>query len=235
MRARVSLLGCAILLVCASSASAQTAPGAADLPPSHGAAGLQTGGRGDTVGVRAFFLLDRVAMNASESFKATLDSSSLTGYGGGVDVTRLWRGFFVRGAFSRLSGEGERVVVVDGDAIPLGIPLEVKMMPIEIGGGWRHPIDPSRRTEAYAGIGWLRLSYKETSEDADASEDIDESFNGTVLFGGVDFDLSKGFMVGFEAQYRSVPDAIGEGGVSREFEETNLGGFAIRFVVGFRK
>jgi opacity protein-like surface antigen len=219
MRARVIALVCAILLVSAASAFAQPAP------------------RSEGVGVRVFFLLDRVAMNASESFKATLDSSSLTGFGGGVDVTRLWSGVFVRGAFSRLSGDGERVVVVDGEAIPLGFPLEVTMTPLEIGGGWRQAIDPSRRTEAYAGAGWLRLKYQEKSggTGADATEDLDESFNGMLFFGGVDFDLSKGFMVGFEAQYRSVPDAIGEGGVSREFDETNLGGFAIRFVVGFRK
>ena len=185
--------------------------------------------------MRAFFLLDRVAMTAADSFKATLDSSSLNGFGGGVDVTRLWKGLFVRGAFSMLSGDGERVVVVNGETIPLGVPLEVKMMPLEIGGGWRAPLDPSRRAEAYGGGGLLRLSYKESSPGADAAEDLDESFNGTFYFGGVDFDLSNGFMAGFEAQYRSVPDAIGQGGVSREFEETNLGGFAIRFVVGFRK
>jgi hypothetical protein len=219
MRSRPSLLACAIVVMSATSAFAQTVP------------------QGDGVGVRAFFLVDRVAMNAAESFKATLDSSSLTGFGGGVDVTRLWKGLFARGAFSRLSGDGERVVVVDGDAVPLGFPLEVQMTPLELGGGWRQALDPSRRSEAYAGAGWLRLHYQETSQGtgADPSENIDESFNGTVFFGGVDFDLSKGFMVGFEAQYRSVPDAIGEGGVSKEFDETNLGGFAIRFVIGFRR
>jgi hypothetical protein len=174
-------------------------------------------------------------MTAADSFSATLDSSSLTGFGGGVDVTRLWKGLFVRGAVSRLSGDGERVVVVGGEAIPLGVGLEVQMTPIEIGGGWRITLGPSRRAEVYGGAGLLRLRYQETSEGADSGEDLDESFNGTLVFGGVDFNLSNGFMAGFEAQFRSVPDAIGEGGVSREFEETNLGGFAIRFVVGFRK
>jgi hypothetical protein len=225
MRARAIAMACAASLIVATPAFAQAEYGA----------GGQTAARPAGVGVRVFFLLDRVAMNASDSFDAALGSSSLNGFGGGADVTRLWKGLFVRAAFSRLSAEGERVVVVDGEAIPLGIPLEVTMTPFEFGGGWRHPLDPSRRTEAYGGAGLLRLSYKETSQGADASENIDESFTGTVLFGGVDFDLSKGFMVGVEAQYRSVPDAIGEGGLSREFEETNLGGFAIRFVVGFRR
>jgi opacity protein-like surface antigen len=226
MRTRTLILTLAVALAAVVPARAQNGGGG-------GTERAQTTGSG--VGLRAFFLFDRVSMTAADSFEAALETSTLNGFGGGVDVTRLWQRLFARVAVSRLSGDGERVIVVDGERIPLGVPLEVKMTPIELGAGWRVPIGRAGRVAAYGGAGLLRLSYKETSEDADSDEDIDESFNGSVVFGGVDFDLSRGFMAGVEAQFRSVPDAIGEGGLSREFDETNLGGFAIRFVIGFRR
>ena len=234
MRTRHIILALAIALAGVVPARAQ--PGAGGLQTTGSGGGTeraQTAGSG--VGLRAFFLFDRVSMTAADSFEAAFETSSLNGFGGGVDITRLWQGLFARAAVSRLSGDGERVVIVDGERIELGVPLEVTMTPLELGLGWRAPIGGGERIAAYGGAGLLRLSYKESSPDADPGEDIDESFNGSVIFGGVDFGLSGGFMAGVEAQFRSVPDAIGEGGLSREFDETNLGGFAIRFVIGFRR
>lgn len=231
MRTRSTILVFALALFAAAPARAQIRTD--DRPASAEPGQAQAAGSG--VGLRAFFLFDRVSMTASESFEAALETSTLNGFGGGVDVTRLWQGLFARVAVSRLSADGERVIVVDGERIPLGVPLEVKMMPLELGAGWRVPVGRTGRVAAYGGAGLLRLSYEESSPGADPEEDFDESFTGRVIFGGVDFDLSRGFMAGVEAQFRSVPDAIGEGGLSREFDETNLGGFAIRFVVGFRR
>jgi hypothetical protein len=38
--------------------------------------------------------------------------------------------------------------------------------------------------------------------------------------------------IGGEARYRWVPDALGVGGVSDEFNETDLGGLTLRVRVG---
>jgi len=40
---------------------------------------------------------------------------------------------------------------------------------------------------------------------------------------------------GAEVQYRLVPNALGEGGASQDFGETDLGGFVFRVLFGFRK
>jgi hypothetical protein len=59
--------------------------------------------------------------------------------------------------------------------------------------------------------------------------------SGAFLFGGVEFGAWKWVTVGAEAQYRSVPDAIGEAGVSAAFDETDLGGFTFRIMFGVRR
>jgi hypothetical protein len=81
----------------------------------------------------------------------------------------------------------------------------------------------------------MLVKYRETSEFADEEENSDDWFPGVAAFGGVDVDLWKGLMVGVEAQYRTVPDAIGEGGVSAIFDEADLGGFAVRVLVGVKR
>jgi hypothetical protein len=42
-------------------------------------------------------------------------------------------------------------------------------------------------------------------------------------------------IAGAEVQYRTVPDALGEGGVSQVFGDTDLGGVTVRVLVGIRR
>lgn len=184
------------------------------------------------VGVRAWFGLDFNTMSASESFKAVLESAQLIGFGGGADVT-VWKNAFARVSFSRAKKDGERAVVFNNQVIPLGVPIEVTYTPLEIGGGWQFPLSGGVRP--YAGAGLFRLRYTETSPFGIADEEVEISKNGYVVFGGVEVPVWKYVMVGGEAQFRSVPDAIGVGGLSRDFEETNLGGFTVRLLVGIRR
>lgn len=184
------------------------------------------------VGVRAWFGLDFNAMSASESFDAVLGSSQLVGFGGGADVT-VWKNVFARVSFSRAKKDGERAVVFNGQVIPIGVPITVSYTPIEIGGGWQFPLTGGVRP--YAGAGLFRLRYKEESDFGIPDEEVDLSKNGYVVFGGVEVPVWKYVIVGGEAQFRSVPDAIGTGGVSRDFEETNLGGFTVRVLFGIRR
>jgi hypothetical protein len=55
------------------------------------------------------------------------------------------------------------------------------------------------------------------------------------VFGGLDVTVWKVVYAGAEVQYRLVPDALGEGGVSKEYGETDLGGFVVRVMFGVRK
>ena len=191
------------------------------------------------LGVRAYGLLDFEQMAAKDSFSAVLGSAQMIGFGAGVDVTGLGgTGLFARVAFSTMSKDGERVFVDDtGDAHSLDIPMTVKMTPFEFGAGWRFKaMDRRGRYVPYAGAGLLRLGYKETSDFAvDDEDEVSESFTGYTFFGGVDIAASKMVMIAIEGQYRTVPDALGVRGASVAFDETDLGGFNIRFMVGIRK
>ncbi len=186
-------------------------------------------------GYRAYVMFDQVSFTAKESFDAILGKTSLSAIGGGGEV-RFWKGLFVRGSYSAMEATGERAFVVGGQVIPVRIPLTVEMKPWEFSVGWRLPLDRSQRFVAYGGAGSLYVTYRETSDFAEPGENVDESFTGQLAFGGLDVRIWKLVSAGVEVQYRTVPDALGrEGSISAEFDETNLGGTAIRFLVGIRK
>lgn len=215
----------------------------------------------EPIGFRVYFGYDAVSMTASDSFKATLGTSTLSGYGGGGEILNLWKGLFARVTVASMSDTGTRVVVVDNTIIPLDIPLDVSLRTIEVGAGWRVPIrtkpkPPARPTPpgakpapparpgaklapprfaVYGGAGFLNVSYKEESEFASPTDNNRASFGGYSVFGGFDVLIVKWLFAGVEGQYRGVANAIGESGVSKVYNETDLGGAAFRVLVGIRK
>jgi hypothetical protein len=186
------------------------------------------------IGIHGFFLYESTAMIASQSFDAVLGSSTLSGAGGGVEVLRLWRGLFARVVRSSARAEGSRVIAAGGEPESVDIPTTVEVAPLVIGAGWRQPLGRSGRVVPYGGAGFLRLSYRETSRFASTSENTDEAFRGYTIFGGVDVGLWKALTAGVEAEVRHAPHAIGKAGVSDVFDEHDLGGSAIRVLVGLR-
>lgn len=212
----------------AAAAIAAAAPAHAQLIGQPGGAAM-----GSAVGVHAFLIVEAESMAAKNSFEAVLaDSakSTLVFTGAGVEVTRLWKGLFARFAATRSKNEGSRVFVDSaGKAFPLNVPLTIEITPIEVGGGWR--FGSGRRLVPYVGAAVLVQRYRETSEAADPDENTDTTDKGQSIFGGVELAISV-LRVGVEAQYRNVPDALGESGVSAVNKETNLGGAVIRLTVG---
>jgi opacity protein-like surface antigen len=83
----------------------------------------------------------------------------------------------------------------------------------------------------YGGAGFSSWQYRETSEFADGDEEVNERFNGFHLVGGAEYRVMRWMAVGGEVMWSSVPDALGGGGVSAAFDESNLGGSAIRVKV----
>ncbi len=118
----------------------------------------------------------------------------------------------------------------DQAVFPLGIPLEVKVTPLEVTGGWRFT-GLSRRVVPYAGAGLSSFKYVEHSDTDDAGESLDDRFNGFHVLGGVEARLGSWLGVAGEVVWTSVPDGLGAGGASRAFDETNLGGTAVRVKV----
>ena len=174
----------------------------------------------------------------SPAARDSFDAVGITGkpfvVGGGVEGTRLWRSLFVRGAVDWSKETGERAFLADtGERFPLGIPLDIRMVPIDVTVGWRfdatRPGARPRRFVPYAGGGAGVLLYRETDEFAEGDEIVDETFASYHVLGGIDVYLQRSLAVRAEVRYRAVPDALGDGGVSAVTGDTSLGG-AVFFV-----
>jgi opacity protein-like surface antigen len=175
---------------------------------------------------------------AKDSFSAILDKESGTDIGAGAQIalqTGMLRGLFVQVDASRFEETGERVFVHDREVFPLGIPLTIGLTPIEVSAGYR--FNPARRVRGatvrsrfavFAGGGVGSVGYKEL-DDADA---FNERFTAYHVMGGADVTVWKMIQVGAEVRYRTVPDSLGVGGVSDEFNESDLGGTTIRVRFG---
>jgi hypothetical protein len=218
--------------VAAVAALAPAAPARAQLIGQPGGASIAS-----VVGLHAFAIVEAESMHAKQSFDAVLaDSSKSTPVfvGGGVEVTRLWKGVFGRFTVSSSSNTGTRVFVdSDGRAFPLNVPVTIEIRPLEVGGGWRFEGNAQRRVSVvpYVGAAILLQGYKETSDGASAGEDTDTTDSGQTIFGGVEIGVSV-LRLGAELLYRNVPNAIGAAGVSEDYDETNLGGTVVRFTIG---
>jgi opacity protein-like surface antigen len=186
------------------------------------------------MGFRGFFVLDTEMMTASQSFEAITGSSTLIGYGGGGEVVNLWKHLFVRGSFAQASTSGERVIILNGTVIPTGVGIDVGLGTVEVGGGWRFPIRKHPKFTPYAGGGVLFVNYTEDSQFATNTDNVSESFTGYAFQGGVELALTKLIYASVEGQYRLVPDALGDAGVSKTYSETDLGGFVFRVMVGVK-
>jgi opacity protein-like surface antigen len=180
--------------------------------------------------LRGFGDVGATTFTAEESFAAILGSSTAAVFGGGVEVV-LPRRVFVNVRASRFRHTGQRVFVSGGERFDLGIPTTVTLTPLQITGGYRFPRVVGLTPFAGAGPGWYHFT--ETSQFADASENVDEQFSGFHVLGGAEVRLVRWLSLGGELQWATVPDAIGEdpNSVAREFNESDLGGTTFRFKV----
>jgi hypothetical protein len=152
-------------------------------------------------------------------------------YGGGVRVGLPLGGLFVSLGGWRFDQRGQRVFLFDDDVISLGVPMEITITPIELTGGWRFRLRRSPQFRPYVSGGLSSYRYQEVSEFATDAENVDERFTGYHLGGGAEFQVERWLGVALELNWTTVPDAIGTGGVSKAFDETNLGGTAIRMKI----
>ena len=182
------------------------------------------------IDIKGYGLIGGMSFAASESFEAVLDTSSGVIFGGGAEVGLPWGGLYFGVGAWRFSEEGERVFVSGSEVFRLGIPLTIEVTPIEVTGGWRFK-NVSPRLVPYVGAGWSSYAYKETSDFAEAGEDVDERYSGFHVLGGAEFKLTRWLGVGGELAWSTVPDALGSGGASRAFDETDLGGVSYRLKV----
>jgi hypothetical protein len=187
------------------------------------------------LGLRAYGFSDSTQMTAADTFIGVLGSKTMTGVGGGVEVLRLWEGLFARVNYSQSSAAGVRSVVFDGEVIPLGIPMRIKLNPLEAGAGWRADLGRRGIVGVYGGGSLVRMRYRQTSDFAKTGEDVDETINGFSAYGGLDVTIAHWVMIGAEGQYRTVPNGLGQDGISAELGDTDLGGLTFRVMVGIKR
>ena len=231
------VFGCFVVVLGLAAPALAQERAAADAPPTPSAPAEQPKNLRtfrSPFGFRGYLNFDEIWMSASRSFDAVLGTTSLTAGGVGADVLNLWRQAFVRVGVSRMGGLGGRAFVANGEVVPLGVPIRVRLRTVELGAGWRFVHRRLPKYTFYGGAGVLRVRYAEESDFA-RDEDVSEGFWGRAMFGGVEYPLRSWLVAGGEVQYRRVPGALGDGGVSAVFGETDLGGFAVRGLIAIKK
>jgi hypothetical protein len=182
-----------------------------------------------TVGFVGFGEFSYMRFAAQNSFQAVTGQAGGAFFGGGAEV-RVGGGLFLSGSIQRLTKTGQRVVVIDRQVFGLGIPDTITLVPMAATVGWRFAHE---RATPYLGGGLGRILYKEASSFADAAENVDTRFTSYHVLGGV--ELRNGWVAtAFEVEYSRIPGAIGLGGASAAFQESNLGGVVgrIKILVG---
>lgn len=185
------------------------------------------------IGIRGYVISGTTALAAEKTFEAVAGTRRRSSFGGGVQVTDIWKGVFADVSASRLSLSGQRVFVDGGRVFKLGIPLEVTMRPFDVAGGWRLRLLRGRILP-YAGAGMTLLRYEERSDFAGSGEDVSETKAGPLVLAGVDARIWRFVSAGGDLRWRRVRKILGEGGVSDLFDEDDVGGVgaSLRISIG---
>lgn len=172
-------------------------------------------------------------LNAKDSAKAVFDGSGGGATFGGEVRYAFGSGFYVAGGGSYFKKDGERVfVAANGSPVfRLGHPLSVRIIPVYGTIGYR--LRRSSSLVPYAGLGFGVALYREQSTVGGLTDSVSASKASGRAVAGV--ELGRGQVrIGAEVRYSRVPDAIGVGGVSKVYDEKDIGGLSLvgRIVLG---
>jgi hypothetical protein len=152
-------------------------------------------------------------------------------YGGplalaGVGVEADLRSWFVAFSADHGRARGEQVLPTE-PPLHTGIPVEIRLLPLHLTAGW---VTPShRRWQARLGGGpTLLLWREETAAGGDRQSDGGAHLMAALRRNG------RRWATGVELRWSTVPGAIGEGGLSRLYDEDDLGGLAAQVTALYR-
>jgi len=185
------------------------------------------------ISFRPFVVGTEESFTAIDTFDAVFGHTYAPFFGGGLQVV-FRDGFYVELAALRFRQTGQRAFRSGGQSFRLGIPLTATITPLEVTGGYRFRLRHMPRVRPYVAAGFGSYAYKETSDFSDAGENVDTRHSGNVLNGGAEVRLHRWVGLGADVQYTHVPGILGQGGVSQQAGENDLGGVAVRvkLVVG---
>ena len=172
-------------------------------------------------------------MSASKSADALFESSGGFTWGGAARYS-FKGGIFVSAGARTFSKEGERVFVAGPtDTVArLGFPLSIRITPMFVTAGYR--FREGKMVVPYAGIGGSLTSFREESSVAGRSYDESRTQGGFHVVGGAEVGRGR-FRFGAEVGWSTVPDAVGVGGVSEIYGESDIGGWSVvgKVVIAF--
>jgi hypothetical protein len=226
MVSRVTVAMIVVIIASTPPAAAQQQP-----RPRPAPARQQQQPRSRSIQIGGYAMVGTFSFTARESFDAILGTSSGPIFGGGARVGLPLGGLFVDVGAWRFKDQGERVFVFNNQVYPLNIPAEITVTPIELSLGWRFRIGRAPKLTPYLAGGLTTMKYQETSDFATDAENVDESYSGYHALGGLEYKITRWLGVAGEGTWTTVPDAIGEAGVSKAFNETDLGGASFRFKI----
>jgi Outer membrane protein beta-barrel domain len=126
-----------------------------------------------------------------------------------------------------MSSDGEQVAILPGEPpVPTGIETSFDLTYLHLTAAWR--IHPEGPWSGYVGGGPTWASFEESSE----FEAFSESNVGGHVAAGIRRSFGR-FVLGAEALYATIPDAIGEAGAAAAFGEDDAGGLAATLLLGY--
>jgi hypothetical protein len=172
---------------------------------------------------------------AKNTFNAVFGTHKGMLWGGGIEVVHS-SGIFVDIEASQVKKTGQRVFVNGGQVFPLGIPLTATITPVDFMGGYRLKLGDSPVVIPYAAAGVSSYGYKESSDFSEPTEDVDTKKTGFTWIAGAEVHVVSFLSVSADVQDTRVKGIIGSSGASQQYNENDLGGFALRFrvIVGGR-
>ena len=184
-----------------------------------------------SLGIRGYGLFGNTAFAARDTFEAVAGTSDYRVIGGGATVTNVWRGVFLDVGLSQSKIDGARIFIDGTSVYQLGIPLHIRVHPLDIAAGGRMT---NGRFSPFAGAGLTSLRYEETGGFADAGDNVSERKLGLLVLAGAEIRVLKWVHVGGELRHRSVTGVLGTHGVSQTLDEDDLGGLSVaaRFSIG---
>ncbi len=179
------------------------------------------------ISFRPFVMATGERLAAKNTFQAVFGQSFEPFWGAGLQLA-LRDGLFVEVSASRFKKTGQRAFRVNNQNFGLGIPLTATITPFEVTGGYRFKLARRPRVVPYVAVGLGSYAYKETSDFSDPSENIDTRHVGYLAVGGAELRVHRWVGVGVDVQFTHIGGVLGQGGISQDAGENNLGGIAAR-------
>lgn len=174
------------------------------------------------VGLR---LSSLVSVNANNSYDAVFGGAMMR-YGAQVEM-RPTTHLLLSLAVETGSKTGQRVLPAN-PPIRTGVPEKLTLTPIHLSVAWI--FNPQAPVSWYAGAGPTFLSWKDSS----AGDSNSGSDTGGHLVGGLRWQPSDPWSFGAEARYSTVPNAVGNAGITKFYNEDDLGGFSLSLMALYR-